>query len=264
MCMNRKQTVMCLVLAGFGFFGTARADEATTVGAQAREQVILREDFHAPSAGWSAHSAVTGADGLLLNQPSKQKYSSSLLLFKPLLQIPQEGELRLSLTIGAITQMDTGSTDINGAVRIFLAPEPLPKWPEAYSLPNAMVVWIERHGDRNDMDISLFRKIGQPGMGTLLYSGAVAPGSFPLRFDLWLTRETYRIRFNQAVDTAAGSRSGYHALPWGIWGKDLRFGLRITSHEDKASCLSLTAAEILSVSPQRDMPLAPALPPANQ
>jgi hypothetical protein len=182
--------------------------------------------------GWffSGPKVVTGSQAKL-SVGAKGKYSGQLLLLDAPLRIPATDTLHIRLKLDGFSDA-SGGTETGCSGRFFLAPEPLPKFVEAYSLPNALVLYFDYNG-KDAGGVRLCSKVdGKDGYGDGLYEGSVPISSFPLTVDLFVTKDTYRIRFDKDVTSSSGAKSGYHKLPAATWSGDLRFGGRIVNHEE--------------------------------
>lgn len=235
MRMNYRLLVMFI----FGCYLMSCLNAAEEAG----EKIIIDEEFKEKSALWTCSGCEINDGGLLIVQKSPKKNNSTLLLFAPEFEMPKDGQIKVSMKLDKFMQIDSESGDINAQARIFISPAALNKWPDAYTLDNAMTIWIKRNGDEDDMSFSLYAKNNRKGMGQLLYKGVFAPEELPLEFTLRITADNYYLRFNRMLDGATGSLSGQHSLPFLSWGK-MKTGMRLTSGEDKAVRLQLGKVQV--------------------
>jgi hypothetical protein len=193
---------------------------------------LVKDDFSAKSDRWIGGEIVDGTMSLSV-QGKDSRFNGSRLLLVPPVRIPPDGvqALHLSFTLVGFAEV-TGAKNYKAAARIFLMPEPLPKFVEPYSAPNVFVL-IVTYAPRDGTTLALYRKLeGDKGFGKPLYEGSLEPGQFPVKVDMYLTRTLYRIRFDRDVLSDRGSLSGYHELPESVWGGDLRFGTRIINESE--------------------------------
>jgi hypothetical protein len=202
---------------------------------RAAETPIATADFTKDGAGWAfyGHKTIESADAKL-GVGDIGKYHGGLLLLTAPLRIPQAtGQgLHIQLTLGGFSDI-SGGADTVCSGRFFLAPKPLPSFPEPYALTNAFVIMFNYSGADKPAAISLFSKVnGKAGFGDMLYQGTFDASQFPVTMDLNITKDTYRVKFDKTVTSGAGARSGYHNLPPAQWSGDLAFGGRIVNEDD--------------------------------
>ncbi len=224
------------------------ADETDETKKDDGKYVVIQENFQNGLEQWSVGINDVAPDGIVLKQPNPHKHNSTHLVLIPPFQIPEDGELKLNVTITGFREEPGPGENVSASARMFIAPDPLPKWPEAYLLPTALTVWVNKNGDKDDAIISVYKKDNQEkgGCGDRLYAGSFATDSFPIRISLVLTKKTYRIRFDKPVDTSAGSRSGKLEMPDDFCGGALRFGMRLTSEADTAAAMTIGSIEIVT------------------
>lgn len=182
--------------------------------------------FGEPSAAWSAPSGRLENGHLVLTSNTGKLYDGVQLTFTPTLTLPPAGQggLRLRFTVAGVRSPAGGYI-----ARFFLLPQRLElgKWVDPYGMPHALTLALS--GSDGQATLSLYSRNG-PEMqapGRLLFSGTVAPAEFPLSLDLFVDRESYRLRCGDEVATEKGARSGPHGLVDSIWADVVGCGIRL-------------------------------------
>lgn len=223
-----------------------------SAAAPAAETVLLDETFAAPADTWQGGEIESGQ--LCLTVGGQGRYSGQLFLAQPALRLPAEPErqLKISLTVAGFGEK-SGKLDFPSSLRCFLLPEPLPKFVEPYGAARGFCLLLEYRNPDEPVRISLFQKTPEAsGFGQLLYAGRVAVEDLPLRIDLSLNAEIYRLNFSQEVDTDQGARSGRQQLGRTDFGQaELRFGARLVNHAAGGQAVARFAAlRIAQIAPE--------------
>ena len=218
----------CVLLAGLVQAGEMSSDKDS---ASPSQKIICKNDFMQPSGLWSK-ALKQGGGQATLTCSTPGMYLGNVALLEQSLPMPQANQtLDLSLKISGMTDASGGK--LNGSARIFLAPEPLPKFAEPYIMPNVLWLYL-KYEDGLPKTLSLWRKANEKQMGTLLYQAKLDQRDFPLQLKLNLGKETYRLKFNNELSSSQGSRSGRHGLDSQKWNGKLRFGMRVVNENDRA------------------------------
>ncbi|MBN1863968.1 MAG: hypothetical protein JW808_03615 [Victivallales bacterium] len=197
------------------------------------EKDVINEGFEVVSEGAYKGSKFELEDGHgVLTCASTTKHSGGLLLFETPFKFPKAESEFLSFSMEIIGMKELSGNEFESSARIFISPEPLPKFIEPYVLENALWVYLVKN-NKDEYTFSLFQKIDQkePGMGKLLYEAKLEGGSFPFKFGISFNRAKYRIKFGGEVETSKGLKSGTLSFS-DAWGSNLRLGMRIVNHTE--------------------------------
>lgn len=204
--------------------------------ASAATQVVASADFTKDTGGgWNFYGHKVVADGaakLAVGAPGK--YSGGIFIMDAPIKLPADETSALHVIVKMNGFGDsTGKPGTSCSGRFFIAPAPLPKFVDCYSLPNTISFIYEYDGANNKCAIELFQKLdAKDGYGDMLYQGTFDTAQFPMTLDLALTKTTYRMKFDKEVAPSTGARSGYLKLSTPMWAGDLRIGGRVVNHDD--------------------------------
>ncbi len=220
----------------------------------AAETVLMDEQFSAPADTWKGGEIETESGQLRLTVGGQTCYAGQLFMTNPVLHLPTDpdGQLKISLTVAGFSEAG-GRPDFPCTLRAFVMAEPLAKFIEPYNADQGFCLMLEYHNATEPTSISFFQKsLGQKGYGQLLYSGRIATAELPVRIDLCLNREIYRLNFSKEVDTNQGARSGRQQLGATPFGQaDLRFGARLVNHADGGqSVVHFAALRMVQTTPE--------------
>lgn len=233
--------------------GVAGVMAAACVSAMAGDPgVIYSDDFAKDSGKWESNRYVVENGAISVGVGQDGQNNGNLLFLNKPFTIQDGKALELKFQVKGFANVSGNGQEADCSARIFVIPDPLPKFIEPYVSPNLMWIFIESRPG-GDLAITLYKKNQEPedGYGVALYRGSLSPQELPLTVTLRFDTGRYFLSFDKDVITDAGSLSGLIDLPKDLWAGDLHFGVRIVNGADGVdSRVTLGGLEIANVTLQ--------------
>jgi hypothetical protein len=246
MSINRALPAMCSRRVGLGmwaglFFAASLGCHAAETESARPREILVREDFTAPSDRWRGLSIAHGKG--TLTAPSDRKYDGNLATLDRALPMPPPGKwLNVRLRMEGLSDASVGELD--GSARIFLVPAATDPVFDPYTMPD--VLWLsvvyEKGAPRT---LTLYGKAGETRRGRMLFKTALDASDLPLDLTLRINPRHYRLEVADGASASDGARSGAHGLNPDLWSGPLTLGMRAVNHRAGVRTrLSISALEI--------------------